>query len=242
MYSELSVFADDRTRIALTHYRRGSPELIIISHGFFNSRNSRSLQRIVRFLLPYYDVITFDYRGHGQSAGTYTFGAREIKDLTAVVRYSGGFPYRKKALMGFSLGAAVAVQAAQTADFDSFMLISCPSSFYSIDCHFWEKAVLTSIRDLFGENGRNRKARIGNPFLSKPQPCAGIRRISSPILFIHGQRDWLIKPWHSRQLHSLSRAARLEILRGGLHAEKLTEQFPDLFRRLALDWLRETLA
>lgn len=217
---------------------------MIVSHGFYNSRSSRSLQRVIGFLLPRYDVITFDYRGHGQSSGVYTFGAREGRDLEAVFAYARRFPYAKRALLGFSLGASVAaVSQERGRSLDSLMLVSCPWSFNTIDCHFWERPVLIAVRDMFNANGKARGARIGNPFLKKPFPAHAVPHITSPVLFVHGQRDWLVKPWHSQELFRLKHhAGRLEILRDGFHGEKLTEQFPERFRRMALDWFGETLA
>ena len=244
MKSDLSVFTNDGVRIAVSHYRDKKPIVVILSHGFYNSRNSRLSQLVAQFLEPYYDVISFDYRGHGQSGGMYTFGAREDRDFAAVLRYAQSFGYAKTALIGFSLGAAVpAVYLGRRRCVDSLMLISCPWSFSRIDCHFWERPALNAVRDVFNANGRARGARIGNPFLKKPFPAAAMGQIAPPVFFVHGQSDWLIKPWHSRALFGLRRTTgRLEILRGGFHGEKLIDQFPEKFRQMALNWFRETLA
>ncbi len=244
MRYDLSLFTSDGERIAASHYRNGKDRLVLVSHGFFNSRNSRTLQRAIGFLVPRYDVITFDYRGHGESSGSYTFSAREGRDLEAVFAYIRRFAYRKKALLGFSLGAYVPVSSPGSRQFfDSMMLVSCPWSFISIDCHFWEKPVLVSFRDMFNENAKGRGARIGNPFLKKPFASEAMPHIKAPVLFVHGQKDWLVKPWHSRALFNLKgRPGRLEILRDGFHAEKLADQFPGRFSQLSLEWFRETLS
>lgn len=244
MKSDISIFTADGVRIAVSHYRNKNRSVIIVSHGFYNSRNSRLSQRVAGFLEPYYDIVSFDYRGHGQSGGTYTFGAREERDFAAVLSYARCFGYAKTAVMGFSLGAAVpAVFLGRQCCIDSLMLVSCPWSFSRIDCHFWERPVRVALRDVFNANGKGRGVRIGNPFLAKPFPAAAVARIMPPVFFVHGQEDWLIKPWHARALFDLKRSSgKLEILNGGFHGEKLVEQFPEKFARMSLGWFCDTLA
>jgi alpha-beta hydrolase superfamily lysophospholipase len=59
------------------------------------------------------NVLTFDFRGHGESDGhTSTFGRREVRDLEAAVAYlSERCPDQPLILIGISLGASVCLQA-----------------------------------------------------------------------------------------------------------------------------------
>jgi fermentation-respiration switch protein FrsA (DUF1100 family) len=58
------------------------------------------------------NVLSFDFRGHGDSDGhTSTFGRREVQDLLAAEAYlSGRSPHQPMLLVGISLGAAVSLQ------------------------------------------------------------------------------------------------------------------------------------
>ncbi|GAG80535.1 unnamed protein product [marine sediment metagenome] len=63
-----------------------------------------------------------------------------------------------------------------------------------------------------------------------------------PILFIHGNRDWVIKDYHSQKLYDAALTyKKIEIIKGGLHAERLIQQYPNKMKNLILDWFTETL-
>lgn len=243
MIADLYVSAKDKIRIALTHYKRGFDKLIIISPGFFNNRKTLLVRKFIDFLLPFYDVICFDHRGHGNSGGVYTFGSREEKDLKAILDYTRSFGYTKIGLIGFSLGAAVALTVASRKDtIDSLALISCPANIWKIDYRFWEKGMLIDLIDFFGPIGEGKGVRLGNPFLRKRHPISYISKLDTPALFIHGAKDWVIKPWHSRLLFDKKyKDKKIEIFEKGLHAEKLIDQYPKEIKNLVLDWFKYTL-
>ena len=60
-----------------------------------------------------FDVLTFDFRGQGESDGdTLSFGAREQHDLIGAVAAARARGARHVAVVGFSMGAAAAMLAA----------------------------------------------------------------------------------------------------------------------------------
>ena len=83
----------------------------------------------------------------------------------------------------------------------------------------------------------------GNPFLKKIRPIDIVDQISpTPILFIHGEKDWLIHPKHSRKLFEKAKERKaLNIIEGGGHAERLFDMFPDQFENACVKWFQETL-
>lgn len=87
---------------------------IVMMHGWIEVKEFH-LPRVWRLNRAGHDVIIFDHRAHGRSGGAgATFGARERHDLAAVIRCGRerGRLGQRYITMGFSMGAAVALQHA----------------------------------------------------------------------------------------------------------------------------------
>ena len=86
--------------------------------------------------------------------------------------------------------------------------------------------------------------RPGSIFLPKIRPIDHIADIKeAPILFIHGDRDWVIKDYHSKKLFDAAtvKDKKLVIIPKGLHAERLIEEFPERMKELVAGWFKETM-
>lgn len=233
----------DNINIAYDHYKAGSDSVIIICPGFFNSSRNRWMRKAAEIVYPEYDVIIFDFRGHGGSSGSYTWSAKEPMDVDAVIDYAKSQKYRHIGILAFSLGAASAVSAvAGRDDVDSMALVSCPYRFNMIDYHFWEPGMLSDLKDNFACGWEGKGARVSNLFMPKKDPIDTITRIKrTPILFIHGDKDWIVKPRHSRKLYAAAPGYKeIEIIEGGLHAERLIEFHEETMRKLITGWFSRT--
>ena len=87
-------------------------------------------------------------------------------------------------------------------------------------------------------------ARTSNIFMPKADPIDTIKQIKrTPILFIHGDKDWIIKDRHSRKLYAAAPGYKeIEIIHGGGHAERLIEFYEDKMRKFIDGWFARTLA
>ena len=238
------VSASDGIAIAYDHYRNGFDSVIIVCPGFYNSKENRWMKKTAELLSCAHDVIVFDPRGHGASGGTFMWSSREDADVNAVIDYAKGQGYTHIGILAYSLGAAAAVNAVAERDtVESMVLISCPSRFEAIDFRFWEPAMLSDLFDNIACGWQGKGARFGNLFLAKTRPIDSIGRIQdASILFIHGERDWIVKPRHSRKLYDAATCPRkLEIIPGGLHAERLVQCRYDQMKQMILDWFSQTL-
>ncbi|MBI5308657.1 MAG: hypothetical protein HZB37_10095, partial [Planctomycetes bacterium] len=106
-------------------------------------------------------------------------------------------------MIGFSLGGAIAIQAASETELvDSLISVSAPATFGSIDYHFWRKEAFDNLIENFSPNGIGKGVRLGNPFLRKFRALERVRYLrNTPVFFIHGTHDWLIRPRHSQKMH-----------------------------------------
>lgn len=242
-----NLYTQDKVAIAYEHDLRGFDRLIVVCPGFFNSMRNRWMRAVLNILGQEYDTFIFDFRGHGQSKGKFLWTAREHLDLQAVLEHVKQFKYSKIGILGFSLGAAVAINTLSRMDGVAAMaLISTPLGFWDINYHFWEPEMFSDLKDNFECGWEGKGARTGNLFLRKPRPLSQIKHIKNiPIMFLHGTNDWIIKDYHSQKLYDAYDVPvdekKLVLVKGGLHAERLIQHHREEFEHLTMGWFRKTL-
>jgi pimeloyl-ACP methyl ester carboxylesterase len=239
-----TVHTKDNVTIAYDHYKNGFNSVIIVCPGFYNSKDNRWMKKTAEMLLSAYDVIAFDLRGHGSSGGTFMWAGREDSDVNAIIDYAKGLGYKHIGILAYSLGASASINAVAARDtVASMVLISCPSRFEAIDFCFWEPGMFSDLFDNIACGWQGKGARCGNMFLAKERPIDSIVRIKdTPILFIHGDRDWIVKPRHSKKLYDAAICPKkIEIVKGGFHAERLIQLHYEEMKQLILAWFAETL-
>lgn len=238
-----TVTTRDGVRVAFNHYANGGVDrAVIICPGFFKGKDARIFRRLAEMLLEVCDVLCMEFRGHGRSGGLYTFSAREGADLDAVLAWAGS-RYGHLALMGFSLGGAIAINTAsrRPGRVRSLITVGAPAAFERIEARFWTpRAIAAGIRGL----GPGSGCRPGNLFLRKERPLDSVGRFERlPVLFIHGTEDPIVSVRHSQQLYEAApEPKRLLLVRGGGHAESLIREQPEAFRAAVQGWLIRTLA
>ncbi|MFA5093743.1 MAG: alpha/beta fold hydrolase [Candidatus Omnitrophota bacterium] len=239
------LFASDGIEIAVEHFKDGHDSVVVICPGFFNSKKNSVIRRAIDIVGDSHGVIIFDFRGHGESGGKFTWTAKEPLDLKAVLDYAAGCGYKKIGLMGFSLGAAVSVIVApERPEIKSMVLISAPYSFWDINFNFWQPEMFSDLKANMECSWEGKGAKMDHVFMEKNKPIDRISAIKgAAILLIHGAKDWVIKDYHSKKLFNSAAVyeKRLEIFNDGLHAERLIEQYPDRMKDLVSGWFRDTL-
>ncbi len=113
-YEDVRFTTDDGVTLSGWLIPAGRPTraAVIVMHGFSGHRLPE-LAAFVPWLQPRYNVLQFDFRGHGGSAQSpVTVGSRERLDVAAAVRLLERRGFGPIALIGLSMGAAVALLAA----------------------------------------------------------------------------------------------------------------------------------
>jgi len=234
----------DLQKISFQHYKNNSNAVIIIAHGYYNSKQCLVLQQLAQALKDKYDIFMFDFRGHGKSSGLFTWTSREGNDLRAVLDYIAP-QYSKKGLIAFSMGASISINVlANDKRVDSFICVSTPTDMLKIDYRLWaldwEKDLVYT---LFSRKGRIGKGVRPGPFwLAKEKPIDNISKITIPVMFIHGSRDWVVRPWHSEALYRKAGGVkRIVSIKNGPHAEYLMRDYPEQFVAEVKNWFLDTL-
>lgn len=240
-----SVVTIDRQNICYNYYTNNHDYLVLVAHGFFNSKDSILLKELAVELSRNYDVLSLDFRGHGQSSGLYYWSAKESQDLLAVLHKAMNEKhYRKVGVIGFSLGATTSLIAAYKDNvIDSLIVVSPVSEFRKIDYHFWGLDFENDIfYGLLGKGAKGKGVRPGPFWLQKDKPIDFVNQLRIPILYIHGDSDWLIKPYHSEKLFAKTQSKKdLVIIKKGPHAEYLIRKNKEEIVKLIRDWFHETL-
>ena len=234
----------DHQKISFQHFKNGSLAVIIIAHGYYNSKQCVVLQELTQAFEGKYDIFIFDFRGHGKSSGVYTWSSREGNDFRAVLDFIAP-QYSKIGLIAFSLGASISINVlANDKRVDSLVCVSAPSDMSKIDYRAWEldwkKDVVYTLLNPKGRIGKG--VRPGPFWLAKERPIDNIGKITIPIMFIHGSRDWVIRPWHSEALfQKASGKKKIISIKNGSHAEYLMRDYPEQFVAEVKNWFLDTL-
>jgi pimeloyl-ACP methyl ester carboxylesterase len=220
---------------------RSTDLTFVVAHGFTNDTSSPSTRRMIAGFARYGGVVAFDFRGHGRSTGQTSVGRDESGDLDAAVSFARGLGYRSVAVVGFSLGGAVAIRQAATGRHrpDAVVAVSAPSRWY-IRHTVPMRRVHWMLESTGGHAvGRALGIRLGGPWAEIPptplELACGVAPI--PLLLVHGTADSYFGPAEARSLRDAAGAgAQLWIEPGMGHAESATS--PELVRRIA-DWVRD---
>jgi pimeloyl-ACP methyl ester carboxylesterase len=189
---------------------------VVFLHGVADNRGS-SLGVADHFLARGFDVVAYDSRAHGESEGDVcTYGFYEKQDLHRVLDRVGTRPV---VLIGFSMGGAIALQAA--ADDPRVRAVVAVSSYSDLRTAAAERAPFFAskgnIADAFKLAETEGKFRADDV-----SPMAAAAHVTSPTLIIHGDHDDETPPAHALRIFAaLHEPKRLIMVPGATHQHVL---------------------
>ncbi|GLZ79001.1 alpha/beta hydrolase [Actinorhabdospora filicis] len=240
-----TITTEDGVRLDAVHRppRRHSGLAIVVAHGFTGTWRNPRLGEITDVFREHAGVIGFDFRGHGHSGGLSTLGDREVLDVAAAVTHARELGYARVALIGFSMGAAVAVRyGALYGDVTAVASVSGPSRWYykgTPAMRWLHRAVELRAGRLVSRAFLNTRI-SGEGWHELPlSPTDAAPLVApAPYLVVHGDADRYFPLRHAYELHHAAREPKeLWIERGMGHAESGTT--PELAARLGR-WLAES--
>lgn len=210
---------------------------IIIAHGQSGSLDG-DLHLAPAFVQRGFNVLMFDFRAHGRSAGSVvTFGSGEVLDLRGALDWlESERGVRQAGVLGLSMGAGVALTTAAHDCRITALVVDCP--FYRL-----HTIIAAGLRDsgvpalvahpLARFALRLASRSIGNaPDVAEPARWAA--RVEAPVLMIAAGSDRFI-PHHETQAlyRSLPSSSDLWIVPGVDHRETYQVDPDDYVRRTA---------
>lgn len=235
---EIKLKTKDGIIIAVNHYINDSDSVVILAPGWFMTKDSKSFVEMSEEFSKYADVLSMDFRGHGNSSGFYTFTSKEINDISTVINFAKE-KYKKIYLVGFSLGGAMVLIAGARYKFITKIIsISPPISFDKIENHVWKKeAWLPTLQKCELKRWISIRPSL-NLACKKIKPIDIVEKITCPTLFLAGEKDPTVYSWHTELLYKKAICEKgYELFKDGCHAEDLFIQDREKFIKLCTDWL-----
>jgi dipeptidyl aminopeptidase/acylaminoacyl peptidase len=183
--------------------------VIVMAHGYKENRlqhNVPALALTQSLLEENYHVILFDFRNSGLSdKAVTTVGFHEKEDLISVVQYvKGAYPELPIGVIGFSMGAATALIAAE--DEPSIEAIVADSSFSDMGDYLSDNlSVWSGLPDFpFTPIIMNTLPFLTGIDIAQVSPREAIKNIEAPVMLIHGDGDTAIPYQNSEEIMSNS--------------------------------------
>lgn len=203
--------------------RGPSRGLVVYLHGVADNRAS-GLGLAERYVARGYDVLLYDARAHGASGGdACTWGVLEKRDVSRLLDAVGA---RRAVLVGVSMGAGVAIQAAAEDPRVAGVVAAAP--FASLATLAREHAPRATPETIVRRAFRTAEAR-GGFRIADASPEVAAPRVHAPVLLVHGLRDAVVPPHHSRAiLDRLAGPRRLVLVPGAGHVDALGRVWPEV--------------
>ena len=220
-YEDVVVHAEDGTDLPGWLFLRAQEDPLVLACGGYRGRRSDLLGISSSLWRSGFNVLLFDYRGHGGAPGSVTLGYRELADARAALRFARDrFPDALLGVVGFSMGASVAIMlAAREPDVRAV----------------WADSPFTSQREIvrlhMARRFRQRPSRHAAPLaravlalverrlerqfgyrFADVEPVRDVVRLGDrPLFLVHGEADRTVPVEHGRQVLASARAAGVPV-------------------------------
>jgi len=220
---------------------------VIFCHGHAGSMDP-DIKYVPHFHSRGYNVLMFDFRGHGRSEGNrVSMGYYERLDLLGALAYLKGRGIEKVGVLGFSMGGAVAITTA--AQEPSIKAVVCDGAFPRLAGvlirgsreHYPALAPLSTLMGYASLLVASLRLRAWLPYAD---PIRWVGRISPrPLLLIHGEDDPYISVEDVKELYQAAGEPKELWVAPRAGHRQVDEVYPEEYREKVLaffdKWLQE---
>ena len=201
--------------------------LILWLHGVADSRAS-GIDFAQRYAKQGFDVAAFDARAHGESGGDFcTYGYYEKHDIPKLLDAlaARGVDASHTILMGMSMGASIALQAAPDEPRVRGVIAMAPFSTLWLASYERKPYVMS---DFTFRASVRRAEEIAKFKVDDVAPVEAVKRLSVPLLLIHGEHDDETPPAHSQRIYAAATTPKKQLLivPGATHRNLLSTAEP----------------
>ncbi len=170
---------------------QGRRPVVIFCAGLFGSMDGDT-GLVPAFYKAGFDVLQFDWRGHGISDGQrVTLGIDESKDLVGAIDFLQARGVKRIGLLGFSMGAGVALRvAAQDERARCIIADGANRHLFHVIQEAFRSRIGLALKPFAWLVVKFIELRLGGISLDEASPLGEVGKISPrPVLFIHGGSD-----------------------------------------------------
>ena len=227
--------------------------VVILVHGIFSTKDERG--RFIRQAKLHnemdFDVIRFDFRGHGDHkiiSEDITIGGM-ILDFHSVMKYAKSLNYKQIYVVASSFGASILLLYLQIKPniYPSRIVLLNPLLDYNLT---FFNPILPYAKNFFNEEGYNELETTGYITLEEGfkmninminemkllQPYEIIKELNIPTRIIHGDKDSKLPYSITQEYSSLSNIIDFQTIHGADHAFKPEADEKKSFE-LIIEWL-----
>ena len=192
---------------------------VLISHGYTDNHIG-SLKYVQTYFSLGFNTVLYDLRGHGSNEPAFcTYSIRESRDLDVMIKdCRARYPDAELfGIHGESLGAATSVAVLKYAPDIDFVVEDCGfSEITTVMARglrgFHLPAAMVHVASVWS------KLRYGY-YYHEMRPIDSLAESRTPILFIHGEKDDFILPFHAENMHAAAKGySELHVIPGATHA------------------------
>ncbi len=195
-----------------------------------------------------FNVFLYDSRQHGESEGSYcTYGYYEKHDVSTVINYLSAEGGRTDVrignigIFGTSMGAAVAIQAAAIDPrIKGIVAEACFTDLRTISVDYQRRIVKLPWHFLRNV-AMSRSQRMARFNAREVSPLEDVKRLTTPVLFIHGTEDSLIRVEYSKTLYEHAVGPKDLMLIEGANHNDVWQVAGSVYERKLIDFFERTL-
>ncbi len=239
-WQAISFYTEDNLKLEgwllPSHIQNGT---ILFIHGMGSNRESLLEQAISLHNLGY-TALLFDLRGHGSSdSSVTTLGHHEVKDVYAALAFLKTQTHvnsDRLAVVGHSMGAAIALLASSKLTFEAMILESCyaevKANLAASIKAFTNLPAVPFVQMMLLLGTLRTKVKLAR--LRPIEALVGLK--NTPVLFIHGQKDKTICSTNSACLFEQKQGLKQLLLIEGVGHRSLPKAFAS-FEQTLIDFL-----
>lgn len=192
-----------------------SRKAVLMCHG--RSRKKTHAMPYVQALMDDYNVLTFDFRGHGDNPfGTTSIGYHEAQDVIGALEWLEKEGIREVAIVGHSMGTAASLRA--VAEYrESKLRISAmvlEGAFYSLEDMLRRKVGRFYLPVTVWWPAFRIAERLARYSISVNVPGEWISRVTCPVLLLQAKGDTMIPAASAERMHDAAEKGQVLYFKG----------------------------